>query len=219
MGKIYLNALPAKNRKILEILEGIPLWSDFYLAGGSGLALQMAHRISIDFDFFSKKISLSNQERKELIKSLKRYGKVMIVTNKEGTLRVLFNSVGLAFFYYPYPLVKPPIKYERLRIASIMDIGLMKLAAIVGRGSKKDFFDIYFILKDYTPLAGLLELSNKKFSDVRDFTVQALRALTYFTDAEPEPTPRMLKRIDWSEVKRFLTNEVRIVSRKRFGIE
>lgn len=219
MEKINLNVLPTKSRKILGILEGIPLWSDFYLAGGSGLALQMVHRISVDFDFFSKKNSLSNQEREELIKLLKRYGKVVIVTNREGTLRVLFNGVGLAFFYYPYLLVKPLIKYENLRIASIMDIGLMKLAAIVSRGSKKDFFDIYFILKDCIPLAELLEFSNKKFPEVRDFSMQALRALTYFTDAEPEPTPKMLKIIDWSEVKRFLIKEIRIVSQKRFGIE
>jgi hypothetical protein len=171
MNRIDLSVLPEKVRQVLEILEKRPLWKDFYLTGRSGLAIQIFHRPSFDLDLFSEKNPLSRSERGKILDSLRPLGRLEIQTNEEGTLRVICEEVGIAFFHYPYPLIKPLVEYKRVRIASLMDIGLMKLSAIVGRGSKKDFIDIYFLLKDHISLDKLLKFAKEKFGEMRDFSI------------------------------------------------
>ncbi len=206
-------------RELLESIEQTPIREEFYLAGGTGLAVQILHRPSFDFDLFSKENHLSYPQRRKILEILKPSERMEIQTAEEGTLRVICKKICIAFFYYPYPLVKPTLTYKNLKIASLADIGLMKLSAIVGRGSKKDFIDLYFLLKDHFSLETLLKSSKRKFPDVRDFNAQVLRSLTYFEDAEPEPTPRLWKKVSWREVKHFLIHEATKIAERRLGIE
>ena len=212
MYRIYIDALPKVSRNVFSILKNIPLWDDFYLAGGSGLALQIRHRLSMDFDLFSNSNKLDESERKNLQKTLLNYGSTTIKTSKYETLEVVFNGVIISFFHYDYPLIKRLREFNSINIASITDIGLMKLAAIIGRGSKKDFFDIYFILKEHIGFEKLLLLSKKKFVEVPSFDIQAMRALVYFDDAESERTPEMIIKVSWNEVKDFLREEVKLLN-------
>ena len=114
--------------------------------------------------------------------------------------------------------MKPLEKFGKVKIASLEDIALMKIAAIIGRGSKKDFIDTYFILKNGIGLSKLLKLSHKKFSHVRDVSIQALQALVYFDDAEAEPMPKMSLPIKWETVKSFFIKEITKFSQKALGI-
>lgn len=214
MDGIHLNSLPEISAKVILKLAKLPIWNDFYLAGGSGLALQINHRISVDFDLFSYNNRLGDIEREKLRKIIGESGNITIRTAKDWTLEVILDGVLISFFYYDYPLVEPLISFNSMKIASIADIGLMKLASIVGRGSKKDFIDIYFILKEHTSLEQLLVLSKEKFKEVPSFDIQALQALVYFEDAELERMPKMIREVNWNEVKDFIRKQVRTLSKK-----
>ncbi len=211
---LHTEALTKGARSVYKILHKQSFLKDFYLAGGTGLALQIGHRVSQDFDFFSNKERLTRNSRERIVRHLSDLGNVEVELEEEGTLRIYLNRIGISFFHYDYSLIAPLLNFGNLRIASITDIGLMKIAAIVGRGSKKDFIDLYFIANYHTPLKSLLELSRKKFPIARDFPMQALRALVYFEDAEKEKKPRMIQKLPWKDVKEFFTREVEEISKE-----
>jgi hypothetical protein len=210
--------LPPKSQKVFNILAKLPIWDDFYIGGGAGLILRFGHRVSADFDLFSPTNRLSSPERRIIHQLLKKAGKTIVESTREGSFRVTFEGVTIGFFHYDYPLMAPLEKFGKVRIASLEDIALMKIAAIIGRGSKKDFIDSYFILKNGVGLSKLLKLSRKKFSHVREVAIQALQALVYFDDAESEPMPRMSLPIKWEIVKSFLIEEITKFSQKTLGI-
>ena len=218
MPTIYPEALPKKLQAILSILKNLRIWEDFYLAGGSGLALQINHRISVDFDLFSATNKLGPMERRQIQDMFINLGNTIIRVSKDETLEIIFKGVRLSFFYYDYPLVAPLVKFNSIKIAAIADIGAMKLASIVGRGSKRDFVDIFFIVKEYIPLSKLISMAEKKFRQIQSFSVQALHALVYFEDAESERMPKLIKKVSWQQIKSFLKTEVRKLSKELFDI-
>ncbi len=210
--------LPRNSQKVFKILSQMPIWDDFYIGGGTGLILRFGHRISADFDLFSPTNRLSSPERRIIHQLLKKAGKTIVESTREGSFRVTFEGVTLGFFHYDYPLMTSLEKFGKVRIASLEDIALMKIAAIIGRGSKKDFIDVYYILKNGIKLPKLLKLSRKKFSHVRDVSIQALQALVYFDDADDEPMPNMSSPIKWETVKSFFMKEITQFSKKTLGI-
>lgn len=214
---LHLEALTPPARRVFKLLPGLPIWEDFYLAGGTALALQLGHRVSVDFDFFSEKDMLKVASRNRLARSFSKMGKIEILEEKNETLKFSFHDVLLSFFHYEVPLLKPPVRVEEsLRLASLVDIGLMKLGAVIGRGSKKDFLDLYVLSKSGFSLEKLLSFAPRKYPNARDFIPQALRALVYFEDADKEPMPKILVPLDWKEVKKFFQNQIFHLSREWF---
>jgi len=171
------------------------------------------HRVSVDLDFFSDADALDFVSRQILVKDLLACG-AEVEEEKNGTLHARHRGTHLSFFHYAYPLLRPARPWGRIRVAQPADIGLMKIGAVIGRGGKKDFLDLYTVLSRTCSLAQLLRLSKKKFKGARDFPSQACRALVYFDDADPEPLPRLNKPPDWGEVKRFFEREVRKIVSK-----
>ena len=214
---LRLDALSAPARRLFEALQGAAIWDEFYLAGGTGLALQVGHRLSADFEFFSATNPLGARQREAIRGLLAPFAPVEIEAEEDGMLRLALGDVPISFFRYEPPLVAPLVEHERVRLASPLDIGLMKLGAVVGRGSKKDFFDLYFLSQEVLGLEMILEAIPRKFSGVRDFPVQAIRALVYFEDAEDEETPRLLRPPDWAGGERGFSEEVSRISRQWFG--
>ena len=137
---------------------------DFYLAGGTGLALRLGHRISLDLDLFSENRLLNQADRQTLKKNLEASGKLQILEEKEGTCHLRLETTAVSLFHYPRKLLKPPSKWSGLKIASIEDISAMKLSAVINRGSKKDFVDLFFILQSHKP-AEILKWAERKFPD------------------------------------------------------
>lgn len=217
MPRIHTQVLSASGKKMFAILRASPWVKDFYLAGGTALALQLGHRTSVDFDFFSPTNPVPREWREGVVAALESKGKVEIQSQNDGTLLLRLDDVPMSFFRYPYPFIAPPIVVDNLQIASVLDIGLMKIAAIIGRGRKRDFVDLYFICQDI-PLAELFERSAEKFPNVRDFALQAARALVYFADAEADKMPRMFRQVQWSRVKKYFEREVARVSKGWVGI-
>lgn len=182
--------------------------TDFYLAGGTALALAYGRRVSVDLDFFSSTNALGFVERQALIRDLQKRA-IKVEEEKEGTIHGRHGMTHVSFFHYPNPLIRSVRIWEGLRIAHPVDIGLMKLGAIIGRGSRKDFMDLYFILQKELSLAQLLRLVPKKFAGRQDVVPQAFRALVYFADADAEPAPRVLTPVPWDRIKAYFEREVR----------
>lgn len=205
--------VPQSVQKLLGRLAQAGVFKDFYLAGGTGLALLLSHRRSVDLDLFSRRNRLLSDERRTLVLKLKSVSPWTLLEEKDGTLHGRLGRVRVSFFGYPQPLVKPLLRRGRVRIASLEDIGLMKIGAIIGRGSRKDFVDLFEICQR-CPLDNLFRLGKRKFKDSRDFTLQALKALCFFEDAEREPDVLSVKPIRWGQIREFFAGQVRILARR-----
>jgi|AntAceMinimDraft_16_1070373.scaffolds.fasta_scaffold12662_6 hypothetical protein len=194
-----------KTKQDLEVLKKEGLFDGFYLAGGTGLALQLKHRVSIDLDFFNQK-KFDNQI---LLQRIKRIGKFSLEKEAENTLTGIFNNTKITFLTYDYPSLFPFKKINNLRVADIKDIACMKISAISSRGSKKDFVDLFFICQQAISLKETLILFKKKYQSINYNMVHILKSLSYFQDAEKEPMPKMLIPIRWEEVKIFFKEEIK----------
>ena len=106
---------------------------------------------------------------------------------------------------YPYLWIDEPVREDGVILAGVKDISAMKLSAITNRGTKKDFIDLYFLLKTYS-FNELIDFYLRKYSDAQLFTV--LKSLTYFVDAEDDPMPMMIDSIEWDEVKASIISTV-----------
>lgn len=181
----------------------------FYLAGGTGLALQLGHRDSVDFDFFTKENFNTFDLYKELLEIFGQENISKTLEEKNTLYVVLNRNIKLSFFSYPYLLLETLIKEEFLSIAGIIDIGCMKLSAVVGRAVEKDYIDLYFILKKIS-LSELLSKAKEKMPDLDRNLI--LKSLVYFDDVEKENI--IFKHnfeISFDEVKGFLEEEVKKV--------
>ena len=194
-----------KNTKhVLESLSQAGLTKDFYLAGGSALALYYGHRFSVDLDWFAESFSYTPVFREKLSK----LGKLSVESEGEKTFNGALNGVKISFFEYPYPLISSKTQYkDNIYLASRPDIAVMKLEAVARRGTYKDFVDIYFLLKEYN-LDQLLDFLGKKFTGVEYNETHLLKSLTYFEDAKKSEFPEMIKPVNWEDIKKFLLSAV-----------
>lgn len=200
--EIKTGILPKQQKYLFDKLTAAEWITPFYLAGGTALALQLGHRQSLDFDFFSD----FNFNRLNLLRELGQYGDVMRFSETEGTLHCSLNGVKLSFFYYPHPTIEL-LQVDRLRLASIIDIALMKFEAIAGRGDKKDFIDLYFILRNHA-LPDLLKKHSEKYGMDWSNRYHLLKSLVYFNDADDQPSPLMFEDVTWMQVKAEITTVV-----------
>ena len=194
-----------KARENLALLKKAGVLKNFYLAGGTGAALILGHRLSLDFDFFSPKPFKENL----LLKKLAGLGKFTLEKKEAGTLVGSFSGTKLSFFLYPYPLLRKPKTIFGIEVAGLADIAAMKIDAVSGRGSKKDFIDLFKIIQSGHSLEKLLGLFKRKYRGIRYNMLHILKGLVYFAEAEKEKMPRMLKQLSWEEVKIFFQKEAR----------
>jgi len=179
------------------------LLEDFYLAGGTGLALQTGHRRSVDLDFFSETMF----DEEALIQRLSGTQSFSVVSKAGSTLHTGIGGVKVSFLGYPYPVLFPFSFFLGVRVVDPRDIGCMKISAIAGRGTRRDFIDLYIVSKEFG-LAELLGLFKKKYSRANYSGIHILKSLTYFDEAERDPMPDMLIRVSWNEVKTFFTRQI-----------
>ncbi len=206
---MHANILPQHSLELLTALEqdGSPHLSNWTLAGGTGLAFHLGHRISEDLDFFRT----VDMDVRELHHVLGSHGTYETLQESEHTLTVLIQNTKLSFFRIHDPFLFKAEPYRFFSLASVDDIALMKLAAISGRGSRKDFADMYMILQVAPSLATYFDLLPRKYGPSRVNTYHILKSLTYFDDAESEPMPRMLVPFDWEACKTFFVRQARAI--------
>lgn len=211
----HWECLSAQLRQMMVAVGRQPFNPRFYLVGGTALALQLGHRISIDLDFFAVDDELLAESRQEIITALKPQLEFEIIQSVVGSLLLNVGGVALGFFSYQYPLLGPPFEVEGINVANILDVGLMKLDAIASRGVNKDFYDLYFIAAQL-PLESLLERSQEKYPTTRDFGVMALRAMVDFTVADRQPPLQTFPPLGWAEVRAFFLQEARRIGQSWF---
>jgi len=202
---MHEKVLPKHSLELLKELEKDPDRSleGWTLAGGTGLALQIGHRVSDDLDFFRTDM----QDVRVLHEPLGRHGPYETLQEAEHTLTVLLRKTKLSFFNVRDPFLFKGTPFRFFTLADIRDITLMKLAAISGRGSRKDFIDLYTMLREGPKLAEYFEMFVRKYGKNRVNAYHVLKSLTYFADAEEEPMPRMLAPFNWKECKAFFVRE------------
>ena len=213
----HWEALTPDTMQAFKHVRRLPFIRSFYLAGGTGLALHLGHRFSIDLDFFSPDISAVGPDQRDALRILLDDPSLIIIYDKDGTFGATWRDVGVSFFRLTlYPLVQEPLLVEGIHLATLQEIGAMKLAAIIDRGTRKDMVDLYYILQSIT-LEEIFKVAAVKYAHVYSFPVSAVRALAYFTDAETLPMPRMLDRTSWSKIKKFLEGQAMETGRMRLA--
>ncbi len=176
----------------------------FTLVGGTALSLQIGHRISIDLDLFSTDI-FDHVELKEHLGN--DFPNFHIDLARSNTLITRIMDVKVDFIRFKYGFNYPVVIENELRLANIGDIASMKLDAISGRGRKKDFFDLFFLLKSFS-LPEMLDLYKKKYQHTTIFHV--IKSLSYFADAESDPDPYVFdKNLTWNRVKNAIKKEIK----------
>jgi hypothetical protein len=179
---IHYEILDEHRKAILPALKSMRELG-YYLAGGTALALQIGHRDSIDFDFFCNEPFDTGALFQKIEQILA--GHVLVRTQEEhNTLGLLVDGeIRLSFMTYTYPLVAPIIEAEYFVLASLLDIGCMKLNAITSRSAYKDYVDLYFILRKI-PLNELMTHLRIKMPTLDPLL--ALKSLVYFEDIQHE---------------------------------
>lgn len=197
---MHLEALSDNNKKIFAKLG---IFKDFYLAGGTALALQIGHRISIDFDLFSTK-EISTDLLSE-VKNIFPEEKVIISVSDQGELTCFVNDIKITFLHYPFPTILPTVSYERISLLGVPEIAATKAYTIGRRGSYKDYIDLYFIISEkHSSLEEIITLAEKKYGD--EFNGRLfLEQLLYLEDIADTEIIFLKNKVDKEQLKAFFT--------------
>ena len=200
---LHLESVEPDTLELLRQLQSDPALVGLRLVGGTSLALQIGHRKSEDLDLFGK----FRVRGSELEQVLRQHGRTQLVSRSRIVETYLVRDVKVDFVDYPYVWLVDAVETEGVVLAVETDIAPMKLEAITGRGRKKDFIDLTFLLERY-PLDTMLSWYRDKYPQGSEYLV--LRSLVYFDDAEDDPMPVMLKPLDWETAKERIRVAVRI---------
>jgi len=211
---MFTKTLLPDTLRAIQLVSKLTEISKAYLAGGTALALQIGHRISVDLDFFTDK-KFTEIELMAKLKQLPNFTEDRIT---KWTILGKLGKTKFSMFYYRYPLLGKTLSFENIKLASLADIAAMKVHAIEQRGAKRDFVDLFFLSKKYS-LDQMLDFYQKKYFIPNDRLYFTIRALDYFEDAEQETAmPKMLLTADWEEIKEFFKNETKRLASKRLGL-
>ena len=190
----------------LELLKRFfanPELKDVRLVGGTALALQYGHRKSVDLDFFG----VLPEDKELLIDIARTLGDIQVINQTRTILQLVVNQVKVDFVDYSrYLWIDEPINGDGFVLASDRDIAAMKVNAIIGRGTRKDFIDLYVLLQHYS-LAEIMQFYRQKYPEFSEY--RALLSMTYFEDAEMQDMPQMFIDTSWEDMKKNIVEAVK----------
>jgi hypothetical protein len=201
-GAWHRKVIPASTEATLFALRDTKVLDRFYLAGGTALALQFGHRLSLDLDFFS----LDHFNEDSLLQQLQALTGFALAAKAPYTLHATIQETKVSFLGYAYPVLFPTNSFLDVAVADPRDIACMKVSAIASRGTKRDFVDLYVCAERYG-LKEILRLFGQKYAQTHYSMIHILKSLTFFADAEKDPMPHMLVTLDWDKVKQFFLAE------------
>lgn len=137
--------------------------------------------------------------------AINNFGHVEILRNSPNIKMYTIDDIKVGFVNYSYPWISEALLYDSIKLAQVEDIAAMKVSAITGRGTKKDFVDLYFLLQHFT-LGEIFQFYWKKYSDASEYL--ALKSLSYFDDVEEDASPVMLETVKWEDIKKRIREEV-----------
>lgn len=200
---LSLRTIEPHTLELLRALMQEAALSELRLVGGTALALQYGHRSSVDLDLFGK-IDIDGYELQSI---LSKYGVLKVENETKIIHQYYIDNIKVDVVNYPFEWISPIIEEDGIRLASPVDIAAMKVNAIEGRGTKKDFIDMYMLLQHYS-LKEIIAFYQQKYPNYSIF--RALRSLTYFEDAEDQFMPRMFIEDTWEDMKLYITNQVKL---------
>lgn len=188
----------------LELLKSLmekPYLQQFILVGGTALSLQIGHRKSVDLDMFT----IEDFATDDIVPLQSTDYDLKIIFQNPKTLICSINDIKMDFIRFKYKIIRPIVETDNIRLVSVDDIAGMKLDAITGRGKKKDFFDLYYLLKIYS-IEKLFDLFLEKYP--HQTLLHVARSMSYFVDAAPDPFV-FDKTVTWEKVKQAIANQIR----------
>jgi len=186
--------------ELLKKLQTIEMLKGTRLVGGTSLALQIGHRKSIDLDLFG----LIDYEEDDLDSQLEKIGNVTLLKKTKNIRIYIIDNVKVDIVNYEYGWLLPAIEEDGIVLAQKEDIAAMKINAVIGRGTKKDFIDIAYLLQIYT-LSDILRFYFNKYPDASIFL--ASKSLAYYDDAEQDPMPFMFTDTTWEQLKAYISSK------------
>jgi len=203
---MHLKCLTPAARKVLKVIAPVAAAKGFVLAGGTAVALHLGHRVSVDFDFFTMR-SFRPDRLHQAINGLDL--ETLILQEEPGTLTLSADGVKMSFFHYPYAFLEATSTLQGIQIAGLVDIASMKLMAMMQRGAKRDYVDLYWILQDI-PFSKIAANMINRYGANRVNSLVIGKALVFFQDADADPDPAYLgKRITWAKVKKYFIGHVK----------
>lgn len=194
------------NSKQKELLPKLTVLNSLsvYLAGGTALALQLGHRTSLDFDFYTP-IEFKPEKVAGLLKLESK-------KQPEDTFNTEINGVKLSIFYYPYDLIGELVDFPPIKLASLPDIAAMKVAAVVQRAKQRDFFDLYYLIEKIG-MRAVLDGAYKKYPWYEDNSAMIMKSLTFFEEADQDDEISKItvfdKNVTWEVVKNRISEAVK----------
>lgn len=203
---MHSEILTAEQNQLLPLLESFA--KDFYLVGGTAIALQLGHRRSVDFDLFTEKPVRNQSILNNILKSFKINSTLV---SRLDELTLMINKVKITFFRYPYAISCPKEFGYKLKMPDILTLAAMKAYALGRRAKWKDYVDLYFVMKDFFCLGEIADKAKKIFGN--EFNEKIFRAqLCYFKDVD------FSEKIDY--LKGFAVSDAVIKRRlKEFSVE
>ena len=210
----HFKTIPPHTKKALDFLS-LQNWlkqSDWYLAGGTALALSAGHRKSLDLDFFNTQKNIDNNELLSNFLENKNWDTNL---NKKNTIYGELLGAKVSFIAYPFFVPKQNyLRYGSINVLAPKDVAVMKIIAISQRGRKRDFFDLYWCVHNVEPLENIILKLKEQYPSVAHGYHHILKSLVYFEDAETDPDPEIYFKASWKEVKKFFTKEITIIAKK-----
>ena len=202
---MFTKVLPGDAQECLAILgKTNTLPKGTYLAGGTALALHFGHRISVDLDFFIQK----SFHQPTLSFELKKLGKYTEDRVADDTLLWAYGQTHCRLFRYSYPVIFPTHDFLGIPILDPREIGAMKIGAVMNRGTKKDFVDLYELsYYQNISLDSCLEIYREKYGNFESGVYSFLLGLSYFVETETTEMPKMFRKVDWGQIKKYFSGE------------
>ncbi|MBQ3340457.1 MAG: nucleotidyl transferase AbiEii/AbiGii toxin family protein [Kiritimatiellae bacterium] len=201
---LHFETIAPETLALLRRIQSHPAFAETRLVGGTALALQLGHRVSVDLDIFGKWNYSDGLDA-----ALATVGRVVRESGSQNGKMAFYyvDDVKVdCVSYEMYGWLDPAIEEEGVRIAAVRDIAAMKINAVTNRGTRKDFVDVARLLEDH-PLHEIFGWYRMKYPAANP--ALAMRSLSYFVDAETMPMPRMLIPFDWEEAKDRIRAAVR----------
>lgn len=198
---LHYETISSNTLELLKKLQSIPCLAGVRLVGGTSLALQIGHRVSIDLDLFGQ-IMVSPDELIECVKDVS--SDVVVLKRSENINIFTIDGVKVDIVNYKYQWLSESLVEDGIRLAKKEDIAAMKVNAIIGRGTKKDFIDMAFLLKEYS-LSDILRFYFTKYPEASIFL--ASKSLAYYDDAESDPMPHMFAEDTWEQMKLYIASK------------
>jgi len=203
---LHLETVEPGTFSVLERLMQIPVLQNFALVGGTALSLRYGHRTSIDLDLFWNEKFQNSEIEAALEKEFGEDFEYEPTSNKHFGVFCYIEKVKVDIVRFPHPLLKEIQLYGKVRMYSSEDIAAMKIQAILGRGRKKDFWDLHELFKFYS-LQEILGWHKQKYPS-QMLAISIPNAITYFDDADESETPVSLKGQTWENIKRDISKTV-----------